>query len=509
MSIQDNLNHAINQGLWAYTRGAKFRQQQYNEQQEFAGKTYMNRAANFQALAAKKPSMADEYDTQAELAYNNASDVYMNLPSNYKRLDPLKASADAETQRNTVKQGMQDRAEQKLKYGKMLADDDALTEAMQAEDQPGLHYMQPIKPQSGIMQEEALGRAPEAIYGRDMVKGMQQNVANGLPQIAYDPTAGLQREDLIPAHPNGQKLLDWNGVPSGKSIEEFANNGVSEPMMQAANNQAQATIEQYQTQKEAMKEHMAVLEGKMQPTYQQEFEKYRAFKEQEDNKIQYQRDAIKEFGIRLPQTTNNKTLTLEDRYNKMVEEQNAFKEKMYAGKSLEERKKLGQFFTPPELIKQMIDNYNTDDFSGKNILDPTSGSGNLLMGMLIRGADADKIYGNEIDPEMVKLSRQRIQDFLKNNPEYGNGYEFDPKQIHIGNALLASSLQNWDVADSDIDYLESVIEEANNIKKLPKSKRSKHITDEGLDQLIEAIKLDNATFDKIVSKKLKHKNRGK
>ena len=56
----------------------------------------------------------------------------------------------------------------------------------------------------------------------------------------------------------------------------------------------------------------------------------------------------------------------------------------YGTKTKEERQKLGQFFTPPELSIQMIEKY--DDLNG-TILDPTVGCGGLLAACIIAGAD--------------------------------------------------------------------------------------------------------------------------
>lgn len=82
-----------------------------------------------------------------------------------------------------------------------------------------------------------------------------------------------------------------------------------------------------------------------------------------------------------------------------------FKELMYAGKSLKERQELDQFFTPPEISIRLIEELS--DLSG-NVLDPTSGSGNLLAAALIAGADSDKVFGNDYDYTMVVLCRDRL-----------------------------------------------------------------------------------------------------
>ena len=110
-----------------------------------------------------------------------------------------------------------------------------------------------------------------------------------------------------------------------------------------------------------------------------------------------------------------------------------FKESMYANKSLEERQELDQFFTPPEVSIKLIEELS--DLSG-NVLDPTSGSGNLLAAALIAGADSQRVFGNEYDATMVKLCRERLNKVcdLLGKPHIQDW------QIHQGNALQARCL---------------------------------------------------------------------
>ena len=83
--------------------------------------------------------------------------------------------------------------------------------------------------------------------------------------------------------------------------------------------------------------------------------------------------------------------------NKIIEilDSQEFKSSLYAGLTEEKRKKLNQFYTPGKLCVQMIEKFDCDSLSNKNILDPTCGSGNLLIACLIAGADSDKLFGNE------------------------------------------------------------------------------------------------------------------
>lgn len=114
-----------------------------------------------------------------------------------------------------------------------------------------------------------------------------------------------------------------------------------------------------------------------------------------------------------------------------------FKELMYANKSLKERQELDQFFTPPEISIRLIEELS--DLSG-NILDPTSGSGNLLAAALIAGADSDKVFGNDYDETMVKLCRERLNKVcdILGKPRIKDW------QIHQGNALHKFALTYFD-----------------------------------------------------------------
>ena len=134
-----------------------------------------------------------------------------------------------------------------------------------------------------------------------------------------------------------------------------------------------------------------------------------------------------------------------------------FKESMYAGKSLEERQELDQFFTPPEISIKLIEELS--DLSG-NVLDPTSGSGNLLAAALIAGADSQRVFGNEYDATMVKLCKERLNKVC----DILGKQHIQDWQIHQGNALQARCLiefgeeydTNYNPEDiDDLEYAQS------------------------------------------------------
>ena len=92
--------------------------------------------------------------------------------------------------------------------------------------------------------------------------------------------------------------------------------------------------------------------------------------------------------------------------NKIKEEYENWFNEQYGNKSLQERRELGAFFTPPELTIKMIEKFHT--LENKTILDPTCGTGNLLAGCIIAGANPNLVYGNEYDEEFLKLCKQRL-----------------------------------------------------------------------------------------------------
>jgi predicted RNA methylase len=77
-------------------------------------------------------------------------------------------------------------------------------------------------------------------------------------------------------------------------------------------------------------------------------------------------------------------------------------------------------------------NCTYEDFLDSDIIDPTSGSGNLLAAALIIGADPHRVFGNEYDPIMVIECRKRLQRI---NPKVRSW------QIHQGDATDSDCLK--------------------------------------------------------------------
>ena len=90
---------------------------------------------------------------------------------------------------------------------------------------------------------------------------------------------------------------------------------------------------------------------------------------------------------------------------KIQAEYDSWKDKLWAGKTKEERSKLGQFATPPPLTIKMLEKF--ESLEG-NVLDPCLGAGNLIAAAIIAGADPSKCYGIELDPVVHKVAQLRL-----------------------------------------------------------------------------------------------------
>ena len=86
---------------------------------------------------------------------------------------------------------------------------------------------------------------------------------------------------------------------------------------------------------------------------------------------------------------------------------------------------------------------NIDSFENKTILDPTCGTGNLLVACIIAGADPQNIYGNEYDAEFTRLCKERLAKY--GVPKY---------HIHQGDALNQEclKLESFKPDFKDIQY---------------------------------------------------------
>ena len=102
-------------------------------------------------------------------------------------------------------------------------------------------------------------------------------------------------------------------------------------------------------------------------------------------------------------------MTLSDETKqKIYEDFEKCKYTMYGTLTEKERKKLGAFYTPPQLVIKMIEKF--ENLEG-DICDPCCGNGLLLSGCIIAGADPKRCYGIELDENQALLCRERLSSY--------------------------------------------------------------------------------------------------
>ena len=118
-------------------------------------------------------------------------------------------------------------------------------------------------------------------------------------------------------------------------------------------------------------------------------------------------------------------MTLSDNIKTKIQaEYDSWKDKLWAGKTKEERQKLGQFATPPELVFKMLEKFDSLDGT---VLDPCLGAGNLIAAAIIAGADPSKCYGIELDPVVHKVAQLRLSKLGVPPCNIVQGDALDPK----------------------------------------------------------------------------------
>lgn len=87
-----------------------------------------------------------------------------------------------------------------------------------------------------------------------------------------------------------------------------------------------------------------------------------------------------------------------------------------------EQKKMGQWMTPEDIVNKMLDFAPVKWYAG-NILEPTAGNGNIVIGILNKKVELgmtpqqaiDTTYANEFDEEKYKELISRVLEWCSNN----------------------------------------------------------------------------------------------
>lgn len=107
-----------------------------------------------------------------------------------------------------------------------------------------------------------------------------------------------------------------------------------------------------------------------------------------------------------------------------------------------QRKSSGAYYTPEKVVNELIDRLYENDanLKAKTICDPCCGTGNFLLSLGVKGIDYSNLYGQDIDPISVFLSRINIALMA---PEMS---ALDIRsRIIIGNTYFETFTQKFDI----------------------------------------------------------------
>lgn len=107
-----------------------------------------------------------------------------------------------------------------------------------------------------------------------------------------------------------------------------------------------------------------------------------------------------------------------------------------------QRKSSGAYYTPEVVVNELIDRLYENDanLKAKTICDPCCGTGNFLLSLGVKGIDYDNLYGQDIDPISVFLSRINIALMEPNMSALDIC-----SRIIIGNTYFDTFTQKFDV----------------------------------------------------------------
>jgi type I restriction-modification system DNA methylase subunit len=143
------------------------------------------------------------------------------------------------------------------------------------------------------------------------------------------------------------------------------------------------------------------------------------------------------------------------------------------------RKKMGQVWTPYSIIEKMMDKLDNEIWKDekKTALDPTMGSGNIVIGILYRRIVENKqdplaalknTYGVELELATCEYAKNRLAKFMKNFTDE------DCSEI-INHNFVCSDIFEWDCEN----WCKKQKEE-----KTPKVKKGRHWYNNGVSSVL-------------------------
>lgn len=145
------------------------------------------------------------------------------------------------------------------------------------------------------------------------------------------------------------------------------------------------------------------------------------------------------------------------------------------------RKIAGTYYTPEKIVNKLIEHLlcNDNDLGSRTICDPSCGTGNFLLGLINKGIDCSNLYGQDIDPINVYITRINIALVTHQISSMDILNRFT-----IGNTYFKSFPQNFDVILGNPPWgSELSDDDAEDCRKLFKTAQGKNL--ESYDLFIE------------------------
>jgi len=103
-------------------------------------------------------------------------------------------------------------------------------------------------------------------------------------------------------------------------------------------------------------------------------------------------------------------------------------------------KETAEFFTPPHLVKHMLDGLSIDwnNIPDEKFIDPTCGSGNFLVELAARGVHPKNIFGVDLMDDNVETARRRLKEIFLDK-----GYNEEEIDFHLERNIVQGDVNKY------------------------------------------------------------------
>lgn len=125
------------------------------------------------------------------------------------------------------------------------------------------------------------------------------------------------------------------------------------------------------------------------------------------------------------------------------------------------RKKRGAYYTPKKIVNELLENVFEKDFDDhtRTYYDPCCGTGNFLQGLINKGIETNRVFGQDIDQDSVCITRISLfllseevqEEILYKNISCNNTLLLKPERKF--SAILGNPPWGYEFSEEEIDEL--------------------------------------------------------